>query len=92
MQIFSRLMSFAKRYRLYFFIASSSSILLALFSVVSPYILINTVDDYILSKDKAGLLDYSLLMLAVLLIEVVLQFIFIYFANWVGQHIIRDKQ
>jgi ATP-binding cassette subfamily B multidrug efflux pump len=90
MQIFSRLMSFAKRYRWYFFIASSSSILLALFSVVSPYILINTVDDYILSKDKAGLLDYSLLMLAVLLIEVVLQFIFIYFANWVGQHIIRD--
>jgi subfamily B ATP-binding cassette protein MsbA len=89
-QIFSRLMSFAKRYRLYFFIASSSSILLALFSVVSPYILINTVDNYILSKDKAGLLDYSLLMLAVLLIEVVLQFIFIYFANWVGQHIIRD--
>lgn len=90
MQIFSRLMSFAKRYRLYFFIASSSTILLALFSVLSPYILINTVDDYILSKDKAGLLDYTLLMLAVLLIEVLLQFIFIYFANWVGQHIIRD--
>ena len=90
MQIFSRLMSFAKRYRLYFFIASSSTILLALFSVLSPYILINTVDDYILSKDKAGLLDYTLLMLGVLLIEVVLQFVFIYFANWVGQHIIRD--
>ena len=90
MQIFSRLMSFAKRYRLYFFIASSSTIFLALFSVLSPYILINTVDEYILSKDKAGLLDYSLLMLAVLLIEVLLQFTFIYFANWVGQHIIRD--
>ncbi|SDS30007.1 ATP-binding cassette, subfamily B, MsbA [Polaribacter sp. KT25b] len=89
-QIFSRLMSFAKRYRLYFFIAASSTILLALFSVLSPYILINTVDDYILSKDKAGLLDYTLLMLAVLLIEVLLQFSFIYFANWVGQHIIRD--
>jgi ATP-binding cassette subfamily B multidrug efflux pump len=89
-QIFSRLMSFAKRYRLYFFIAASSTILLALFSVLSPYILINTVDDYILSKDKAGLLDYTLLMLAVLLIEVLLQFTFIYFANWVGQHIIRD--
>lgn len=83
-------MSFAKRYRLYFFIAASSTILLALFSVLSPYILINTVDDYILSKDKAGLLDYTLLMLVVLLIEVLLQFTFIYFANWVGQHIIRD--
>jgi ATP-binding cassette subfamily B multidrug efflux pump len=89
-QIFSRLMSFAKRYRLYFFIAASSTIFLALFSVLSPYILINTVDDYILSKDKVGLLNYTLLMLGILLIEVLLQFIFIYFANWVGQHIIRD--
>ncbi|MGK0414732.1 MAG: ATP-binding cassette subfamily B multidrug efflux pump [Polaribacter sp.] len=90
MQIFSRLMSFAKRYRLYFFIASSSTIFLALFSVLSPYILINTVDEYILSKDKVGLLNYTLLMLGVLIVEVILQFIFIYFANWVGQHIIRD--
>lgn len=90
MQIFSRLMSFAKRYRLYFFIASSSTIFLALFSVISPYILINTVDEYILAKDKIGLLNYSLLMLGILIIEVLLQFVFIYFANWVGQHIIRD--
>ncbi|MEN8703691.1 MAG: ABC transporter ATP-binding protein [Polaribacter sp.] len=90
MKIFKRLMSFAKRYKLYFFIASSSTILLALFSVLSPYILINTVDEYILTKDKVGLLNYSLLMLGVLLIEVLLQFTFIYFANWVGQHIIRD--
>lgn len=90
MQIFKRLMSFAKRYRLYFFIASSSTIFLALFSVLSPYILINTVDDYILTKDKVGLLNYSLLMLGILLVEVLLQFTFIYFANWVGQHIIRD--
>ena len=90
MEIFRRLMSFAKRYRLYFFIAASSTILLALFSVLSPYILINTVDDYILSEDKVGLLNYTLLMLGVLLIEVLLQFTFIYYANWVGQHIIRD--
>ena len=89
-EIFSRLMSFAKKYKLYFFIASTSTILLALFSVLSPYILINTVDQYILSNDKVGLLNYTLLMLGILLIEVLLQFTFIYFANWVGQHIIRD--
>jgi subfamily B ATP-binding cassette protein MsbA len=92
MQIFSRLMSFAKRYRLYFFIASSSTILLALFSVLTPYILISTVDVYMISKDKVGLLNYSLLMLGILLVEVLLQFIFIYYANWVGQHIIRDMR
>ena len=92
MQIFSRLMSFAKRYRLYFFIAASSTILLALFSILTPYILIDTVDEYMISKDKAGLLNYSLLMLGILLIEVLLQFVFIYYANWVGQHIIRDMR
>ena len=85
-------MSFAKRYRLYFFIASSSTILLALFSILTPYILIDTVDEYMISKDKAGLLHYSLLMLGILLIEVLLQFVFIYYANWVGQHIIRDMR
>ncbi len=90
MQIFKRLMSFAKRYRLYFFIASTSTILLAMFSVLSPLVLINTVNDYILSNDKQGLLNYTLLMLGILLVEVLLQFTFIYFANWVGQHIIRD--
>lgn len=90
MQIFLRLMSFAKRYRLYFFIAASSTILLALFSVLRPYILIETVDNYIISRDKVGLLNYTLLMFGILLVEVLLQFIFIYFANWVGQHIIRD--
>lgn len=92
MQIFSRLMSFAKRYRLYFFIASSSTILLAVFSVLSPYILISTVDEYMISKDKVGLLNYSLLMLVILFVEVFLQFVFIYYANWVGQHIIRDMR
>ena len=89
-KIFSRLMSFAKKYKLYFFIVASSTIFLALFSVLSPYILINTVDDYILSRDKVGLLNYTLLLLGILIIEVLLQFTFIYFANWVGQHIIRD--
>ena len=29
-------------------------------------------------------------MLVILLTEVILQFTFIYFSNWVGQHIIRD--
>lgn len=89
-EIFSRLMSFAKRYKLYFFIAASSTILLALFSVLSPYILIRLVDNYILTQDKIGVVNYTVLMLGILLIEVLLQFTFIYFANWVGQHIIRD--
>ncbi len=89
-KVFTRLMSFAKRYKLHFFIAASSTILLALFSVARPLVVIASVNDYIVGKDAVGLLNYILLMLAILMGEVLLQFTFIYFANWVGQHIIRD--
>jgi ATP-binding cassette, subfamily B, multidrug efflux pump len=89
-KIFSRLMSFARKYRLYFFIAASSTILLALFSAARPYILKLTIDQAVIPKDSSALLNFILLMLGVLLIEVLLQFTFIYFSNWVGQHIIRD--
>ena len=90
LQIFLRLMSFAKRYKLNFFIASISTILLALVSLLNPYLIKETVDKYITEKDTEGLVFNVMLMFGVILIEVLLRFTFIYFANWVGQHIIRD--
>ena len=89
-KIFSRLMSFAKKYRLYFFTAASSTILLALFSAARPYILMLTIDEAVIPKDGNALLYFILLMLGLLLVEVLLQYTYIYFSNWVGQHIIRD--
>ncbi len=88
--IFTRLMSFAKAYRMQFSIAVSSTILLALATAARPYVLIQTVDHFIATKDADQLQSFILLMLGLLLVEVLLQFTFIYFANWVGQHIIRD--
>ena len=90
LQIFLRLMSFAKRYKLKFFIATSSTILLALVSLLNPYLIKETVDKYITEKDSEGLINNIILMFVVVLVEVLLRFSFIYFANWVGQHIIRD--
>jgi subfamily B ATP-binding cassette protein MsbA len=89
-KIFLRLMSFAKKYRLYFFTAASSTILLSLFAAARPYILLLTIDEGVIPKDSNALLYYVLLMFGVLGIEVLLEFTFIYFSNWVGQHIIRD--
>lgn len=90
MDIFLRLMSFAKSYKRNFIIAASSAILLSGVALLTPIILKDTVDVYIANKDSQGLINCVLLMFAVLMLEVVLRFIFIYFANWVGQHIIRD--
>lgn len=89
-KIFVRLMSFAKKYRLKFWVASLSTILLALFSVASPVVLMEAIDDFTVYKDLTRLLYFTIAMLLLLLIQVLLQFIFIYYANWVGQNIIKD--
>ncbi|AUC86265.1 antibiotic ABC transporter ATP-binding protein [Polaribacter sp. ALD11] len=90
MEIFLRLMSFAKRYKRNFIIAASSTIILAGVALLTPIILKDTVDLYIANKDTEGLINSVLLMFGILLLEVLLRFTFIYYANWVGQHIIRD--
>ena len=71
-KIFKRLMSFAKRYKLMFTIAASSTILLAIFSVIRPLIFIDVVDQYIIKKDPEQLLTYVLIMFGILLGEVLL--------------------
>ncbi|WP_422089382.1 ABC transporter ATP-binding protein [Tenacibaculum ovolyticum] len=83
-------MSFAKQYRTRFIVATTSTILLALFAVLSPILLMEAIEDFVTHKDLTRLLYYTIAMLIVLLIQVVFQFSFIYYANWVGQHIIRD--
>ncbi len=89
-RIFSRLMSFAKKYRLQFWIAALSTILLALVSAAMPVVLMAAVDDFTTTKNEERLLYFTIVMLSILLIQVLLQFSFVYFSNWVGQHIIRD--
>lgn len=89
-KIFVRLMSFAKQYRTRFIIAATSTILLAVFAVLNPVILMMAIDDFTTHKDLTRLLYYTIAMLITLLVQVLFQFSFIYYANWVGQHIIRD--
>ncbi|MDP3314414.1 ABC transporter ATP-binding protein [Lutibacter sp.] len=89
-KIFMRLMSFANKYRLEFFIGTLSAILLSLVSVAKPILLQEMVNTYFKNKDEVGILNYSLLMVVFLVAEVFLQFIFIYKVNWLGQHIIKD--
>ena len=89
-KIFMRILSFAKNYNTHFITATLAVIITALLSAYRPYLLKEAVNDFTVHKNEATLLDYTLLMFAVLIAEVILQVLFIYFANWIGQHIIRD--
>lgn len=66
------------------------AILLSIFAAIRPYLLKQTVDGYLKNHDQQGLLFYIILMGAVLLLEVLSQFLFTYWANWLGQDIIKD--
>ena len=89
-KIFNRLLGFSRKYRWEFFIGTFSAILLSLVSVAKPILLQEIVNIYFKNKDKTGILNFSLLMVVFLIAEVLLQFIFIYKVNWLGQHIIKD--
>ncbi|HKJ06058.1 MAG TPA: ABC transporter transmembrane domain-containing protein, partial [Flavobacteriaceae bacterium] len=89
-KIFMRLMGFAKKYKWQFVIGTLSAIFLSAVAIAKPILLKEIVETYFKNKDAKGILDYSLLMVAFLVAEVILQFVFIYKVNWLGQHIIKD--
>jgi|TARA_B110000914_G_scaffold191003_1_gene177244 subfamily B ATP-binding cassette protein MsbA len=89
-KIFSRLMSFAKNYKLRFSVAVLSTITLALVSAINPYIVGETINDFVEHQNLEKLVYYISILSTIVFAEVILQFLFIYYSNWVGQHIIRD--
>ncbi len=91
-KLFGRLMHYARKYRLQFTLSAISVISVALFAAVRPTLLKQVIDEYISKKDAEQLLFYVLLMLGALIFEVLSQFLFIYFANWLGQNIIKDMR
>ncbi len=89
-KLFSKLMVYVKPYKNTYYFVMTSAIILAGFSALTPYLLKITVDDYIRLKDFDGMIFLIGMMLFALFSEVIFQFLFVYFANWLGQNVIRD--
>ena len=89
-QVFKKIMVYAKVYRLEFFISVVSVLLLAVLGAVNPLLIQKIIDVYLADKNWEMLLNFSLIMFAVLLGEVIFQFLFIFYANWLGQNVVND--
>lgn len=88
--LFKRLMKYTNVYKWTFYFVGIAAILLSFFAVLRPYLLQITIDESIVPQDNDQLFFYISLMAGVLLLEVIFQFCFIYFANLLGQDVIRD--
>ncbi|MCW1954218.1 MAG: ABC transporter ATP-binding protein/permease [Flavobacteriia bacterium] len=89
-KLFKRLLAFTKPYRLVFYGVAIAAIILSAFAVLRPVLVGYLVDEAIKMADAQKLLSVTLIMLAVLLGEVLSQLSFNYFANWLGESVIRD--
>ena len=88
--LFRKVMRFSRPYKFIYYLLIFSAISLSIFSTISPYLLKLVIDDYIVPKNYDGFRFIIFLMFLILVFEVIFQFIFIYYANWFGQKIIKD--
>lgn len=89
-KLFSKLMVYVKPFKITYYFVLAAAILLSLFSTLTPYLLKVTVDDYIRPKDYEGMLLFVGLMFGALFLEVLFQFLFVFYANWLGQRVIKN--
>ncbi len=87
---FKRLMVYTKPYAITFYSVLLAAIILSFLAVSRPYILNEIITTKLYESDEKGLVFLASLLAGILFLEVIVQFLFIFFANWIGQSIIKD--
>lgn len=90
LRLFNRLLNRTRPYRSTFYGVALAAILLSVFAVLTPIILQQIIDDAIKQANADRLLYLTLALLVVLLGQVVSQLGFNYYANWLGESVIKD--
>ena len=88
--LFKRLLRYTKPYRVTFYGVAIVAILLSGFAVLTPVIVGRIVDGAIKMKDGGLLLGLTIALVGILLCQVLSQLSFNYYANWLGEMVIKD--
>jgi ATP-binding cassette subfamily B protein len=88
--LLKRVLKFAKPYKFHFFVAAVSAILLSFLGPMRPLLINYAIDNYIVIPNKEGLMQITIILMSILVLEGVIQFFYIYLSAWLGQHAIQD--
>lgn len=88
--LFKRVFQKTKPYKNIFFATAASAILQAGFAILTPIIIKSVVNEAIGKENYSLLLTLIMAMFGVLLGQVVFQLLFTYFANLLGESVIKD--
>ena len=89
-KLFTKVMTYARPYQALFWGSVVLTVVLGALGTARPIITKMIIDDAILALDAAYLVHLSLWLVALLILESLGQFGFMYAANWLGQSIIKD--
>ncbi|RZJ31732.1 MAG: ABC transporter ATP-binding protein [Flavobacterium sp.] len=89
-RLFKRILQYTKPYKWRFYGVIFFAVALSVFAAWRPFLLKGTIDAYIGKKDAHGVLLFVIYMGVVMMFEVFSQFYFVYWANWLGQDIVKD--
>ena len=88
--LFKRVMSYVKPYKGIFFSTSFFAILLSFLSPARPLLIQYAFDNFILIPNLPKLKQITFLLVFILTIESIVQFFYTYWANYLGQVVIKD--
>lgn len=90
--LLNRVLEYAKPYKLRFYFTAFLTVFLAFLSPVKPWLIQFTVDNYIVNPNYAQLVNMTMIMIGIVVLEGVVQFYQTYQANWLGQTVIKDMR
>jgi ATP-binding cassette subfamily B protein len=88
--LLKRVFRYAYPYRRIFAWSIFLTMLLAVLAPLRPWLIQYTLDKYIILNNSSGLLNMSLLMVGLLLIQTGVQYYHTFFTNVLGQSVIKD--
>ena len=88
--LFKRVFTYTKPYTAIFWLVALTAILSAGFAILTPLLVRDIISEALSLKDQDLLLTLVLAMLGVLVGQVITQLLFNYFANLLGESVIKD--
>ena len=88
--LFSRVFSYVNPYKKLFYLTSCFAVLMAFLSPSRPLLIQYAFDHFILIPNQPKLLQITLLLVGFLLVESIAQYFYTYWANLLGQTVIKD--
>ena len=88
--LFKRLLNYISPYKLFFTVCIFSVLGLSIFGALRPVVLEKVVDQNLTAQITEGFLFYIIVIGLLLICEVISNYLFIYYASWLGQSVVKD--